>query len=421
MHQGHHFYSPLFIVVAIFGIGRVNRTVYTPALRAAAAFAAIALCGSAQSEAASVAVNSSTTWYVGPDRNGTNTFTSPLAAFSSGQLKNGDTVLIDACTYTNDYNGASNNDLSAAVTIDAVASSSPHCIITDPWSGKYPDHPPMAVITLTMCVDPSQLCYWGVAKGEWNIDVGGVTINHIAFLNAFNLPGASNGAGLRVEMPSGTLTVNNSVFAHNQNGILGTTGGVVVLNNDEFWDNGLGGCYDQCTHQIYLSESQVTINNGYFHDMATTVTPYDSPPLMAGVGNQIKSRSPNTTIIHTRIYEGNSESSYKVDIPNGGNLLIQNSVIQQGPNTQQSRIIEIGAEGVKNPTSRLQIVGNTIINDFTGSTITLTQGVTTVTAQFNNNKLWGLTSATLSVGPVKLSDNIALTARPALDTSSPVR
>jgi hypothetical protein len=396
--------------------------VHAQVLRITVALATIALCGLAQPEAITVAVSSGTTWHVGPDRTGTNTFTSPLAAFSSGQLKNGDTVLIDACTYTNDYDGASNNNLSAAVTIDAVASSSPHCVITDPWSGKHPDHPPMAVITVATCKDANQLCYWGIAKGEWNIDVGGITINHIAFLNAFNQPGGTNGAGLRVEMPSGTLTVNNSVFAHNQNGILGTTGGVVILNNDEFWDNGLGGCYDQCTHQVYLSESEVTINSCYFHDMATTVTPYDSPPLIAGIGNQIKSRSRNTTIINTRIYEGNSVSSYKVDIPNGGNLVLRNSVIQQGPNTQQSRIIEIGAEGVKNPTSTLQIVGNTIINDFAGPTVTLTQDVTTVTAQFVNNSLWGLTNATSNggTGPMTSSGNITLTARPVLDTSSPV-
>ena len=65
--------------------------------------------------------------------------------------------------------------------------------------------------------------------------------------------------------------------------------------------------------------ANLTINNSYFHD--------------ASVGHEIKSRALNTTITNSRIYDLNGTASYSIDLPNGGNAVIQNNVIQQGPSS----------------------------------------------------------------------------------------
>ena len=75
----------------------------------------------------------------------------------------------------------------------------------------------------------------------------------------------------------------------------------------------------------------MTIKNSYFHD--------------ASVGHEIKSRALSTTIIDPRIYDLNSTASLSIDLPNGGNALIQNNVIEQGPYSQNNKIINYGEKG----------------------------------------------------------------------------
>ena len=63
------------------------------------------------------------------------------------------------------------------------------------------------------------------------------------------------------------------------------------------------------------------------------------------VGHEIKSRALTTTITNSRIYDLNSTASLSIDLPNGGNALIQNNVIEQGPNSENHKIIDYGEEG----------------------------------------------------------------------------
>lgn len=359
------------------------------------------------------------TWQVGPDRA---VYKSPMGLFSAGVIKAGDRVEIDACTYNDDYNQAAGDGPAIAVAafVTSVASASAHCVVTDPWRGSYPGHPPMAVISQSPpCADTTKACHWGVAKGLWRVTAPGVTIDHIAFLNAYNAPGDTNAAGVRGEA-SGTTTIQNSYFRGNQNGILGgVAGGAIVLDHDEFEDNGQGGCFDSCTHQVYLGGDQATMRDSYFHDLNVSNKFPGS-----GNGNQIKSRAKATTILRTRVYDNQSPASYEIDLPQGGTISLTDSVIEQGPKTEQSIIMdtgENGADGGMNASSGMTISRNVFVNDLTGSGLAIHNGSTTAVTG-SGNSFFGLTAGQISNGfTVSLTGSVFLGARPILDTSSPVR
>ena len=71
--------------------------------------------------------------------------------------------------------------------------------------------------------------------------------------------------------------------------------------------------------------------------------------MMRAIGHEIKSRALNTTITNSRIYDLNGTASYSIDLPDGGNALIQNNIIQQGSSSHNPIIITAGEEGNNNP------------------------------------------------------------------------
>lgn len=72
----------------------------------------------------------------------------------------------------------------------------------------------------------------------------------------------------------------------------------------------------------------------------------------------------NTTIQGSRIQNNAAgTASYEIDLPQGGNGLIENNTIQQGPNTQNPIMIEFGVEGSVHPSSSLIVRNNVIVSD----------------------------------------------------------
>src|SRR3954451_3164891 len=89
-----------------------------------------------------------------------------------------------------------------------------------------------------------------------------VTLDHIAFSGATVRDG--NGAGIRYQ--GGNLTITNSYFHNNQNGILGAAdpNGTITIDHSEFDHNGSG---TGNTHNMYIGDiKQLTIDNSYIHD-----------------------------------------------------------------------------------------------------------------------------------------------------------
>jgi hypothetical protein len=116
---------------------------------------------------------------------------------------------------------------------------------------------------------------------------------------------------------------------------------------------GDGTCIRLCAHGVYAGAriALLEIDDSVFLDTK--------------VGHHIKSRARNTIIRDNRIEDGpTGTASYLIDIPNGGNVLIQGNTMEKGAHSENPAVaISIGEEGVKNPTSVLIVRGNVFHSD----------------------------------------------------------
>jgi hypothetical protein len=236
---------------------------------------------------------------------------------------------------------------------------------------------------------------------------GNITIKNFSFSGAQVDPSDNNGAGIRYE--SGNLVLNNDSFFNNENGLLGGVdpAGSITINSCEFSNNGVsdpGMAGYGHTHNLYVGEvGTLTIDNSYFHD--------------ANIGHEIKSRALNTVVTNSRIEDGSAgTASYSIDLPNGGNALIQNNVIEKGPMSENSTIITIGEEGSVYDNTSIWVTGNQIFNDSLSPSVLAVRNTTTAIAEITGNQFYGLTESQVAVGPNTLLDNLFFgLSRSALD------
>ncbi len=183
-------------------------------------------------------------------------------------------------------------------------------------------------------------------KGIWVIQGDAVRVENIEFSGA--RVGDENGAGIRAEGDG--LSICNSDFHDNENGILGGAG-EVLIEYSEFNHNGLGDVGQ--THNMYINEAttKFTLKHSYSHH--------------AVIGHNVKTRAQQNFILYNRIMdEGDGTSSYAMDFSNGGLTYVIGNVVQQGENTDNSTMLRYGAEGLGDArTNELYIVNNTFVND----------------------------------------------------------
>jgi hypothetical protein len=164
-----------------------------------------------------------------------------------------------------------------------------------------------------------------------------ITIRGITFADASVI--WHNGAGIRAA--GDNLTVEYSRFLHNENGILAGGGPDSVLRITDSTFIGNGACIKLCAHGVYAGApiALLEIDHSIFTDTK--------------VGHHIKSRARNTVIRDSYIEDGpTGTASYLIDIPNGGNVLVQGNSMEKGALSQNPEAaISIGEEGVKNPTT----------------------------------------------------------------------
>jgi hypothetical protein len=306
-----------------------------------------------------------------------NTLASAIAA-----SQDGDVIQVQAGTYTNDFAA-----ITTSITIEGVG----------------------GMVNLVATEAPLQ------EKGILIIGADGttgpnVTLDNISFSGAAIVDAdGGNGAGIRYQ--SGNLTLNNCYFFDNQDGLLGDADptGTITINNTEFSGNGNANPPSSGDeHNIYVGAiQQLTIDNSYFTDPIT--------------GHDIKSRAANTTIENSRITDPGGTGSNEIDLPNGGNAVIENNVIEKGANAQNSGFISFGEEGNLYASTSLSVTGNTLINDY-GAGATVVVNDTTVAASVTGNTGFGLTSGQLVSGPVASPETNTLNAQsgePPLNTSAP--
>jgi hypothetical protein len=184
------------------------------------------------------------------------------------------------------------------------------------------------------------------------------------------------GAGILME--GANLTVENSVFIDDENGILagGPPTSIVRIRHVLF--QGDGSCEGSCAHALYIGKriARLEVSDCLFSDNH--------------VGHHIKSRAQATVVRNSRIEDGpTGNASYLIELPDGGDAAILNNVLQKGPNSGNKDVaISIGTEDTINPTRSLVIRDNHFTSDLP-EPVRFVRNLTHTPARLTNNTLTG--------------------------------
>ncbi len=212
------------------------------------------------------------------------------------------------------------------------------------------------------------------------------TVRNLAFAGAHGL--WHTAAGILQE--GNNLLVENSRFEDNENGILagGGPASQIRVVNSRFRGN--GSCQGACAHGIYVGGpiASLEVERCHFLDTRTA--------------HHIKSRARTTIVRDSYIADGDSgTSSYLIDIPNGGNALVQHNTLHKGRNSGNPEVaITIGEEGVKNPTGSVIVRDNSFASALPAPTIFVRNNTTTA-AILSGNRLEGRIAPLTGPGSVQ--------------------
>lgn len=211
-----------------------------------------------------------------------------------------------------------------------------------------------------------------------------VTVNGLTFTGAAIDAGqGGNGAGIRDQQtgPNAALTVLNSVFRNNQDGILqgaNNFGEVVTIAGSRFENNGRTGQ----EHGIYVNAAEsLSVAGSYFCGEV-------------GGGHLLKSRALATTVTGSTFFDGAIDpanpgcgagtSSYAIDLSNGGVGTLTGNSITQGAGSPNLFMIDYGGEGLKYTDNSLSLTGNTLVNTKPGGVALLDAPCVPVQLSSNN-------------------------------------
>jgi hypothetical protein len=268
-------------------------------------------------------------------------YTSPNALYNAGVVNHGDTILIQAATYSG---------------VQSLANWNKNNLIIKGINGR----PHLRAAGQNIG-----------GKSIWITSGDNIHIENIEFSEC-SVPD-ENGAGIRAEAPN--LSVKSCYFHHNENGILTNNPftGTMTIEHCEFAYNGFG---DGISHNVYIGHIQKLIfRYNYSHH--------------ANVGHNLKSRASENIIIANRIMDENTGNSSRIiDLSNGGFALILGNVFMQGPNAINNNMVGYGLEGLSNPIKKLFVINNTFVNKrATCIFVSIASG--TDTAQVINNIFTG--------------------------------
>jgi hypothetical protein len=205
------------------------------------------------------------------------------------------------------------------------------------------------------------------------IDGDKVTISGLTLANA-KVPDM-NGAGIRAE--GGELLVRGVTFLANENGLMSANDPRISVRIEDSTFTGNGQCRPTCAHGIYAGHIRLLrVERSKF--------------LEQHEGHHIKSRATRTEIVGCDIQDGPAgNSSYLIEIPNGGSVLIENNQLSKGRlTTNGGTAISIGAEGDINPPGPVTIRNNTFVNQQERSTV-FVRNFAATPAELGGNKLIG--------------------------------
>ncbi|MDW3094055.1 MAG: hypothetical protein R8G33_00105 [Gammaproteobacteria bacterium] len=198
-------------------------------------------------------------------------------------------------------------------------------------------------------------------------------IEGIEFVNA-RVPD-KNGAGIRFE--GANLTINDSYFLNNEMGLLASENrdSEIVIRRSVFELNG---------------KEPPRWGHGVYDDGAKMLRIIDSLFIKQKTGHHIKTRAYNAEILGNEISDGmDGNASYSVDFANGGNILIENNIIQKGPlSDNTTTAICIGCEGGRNESQSIIVRNNEFTNN-TAKRVVFLRNLTSTKEELENNAFKG--------------------------------
>jgi hypothetical protein len=217
------------------------------------------------------------------------------------------------------------------------------------------------------------------------IDGDKVTIRGLTLANAKVLD--RNGAGIRAE--GGELLVRDTKFLDNENGLMSANEPNISIRVEDSSFIGNGQCRPTCAHGIYAGHIKfLRVERSKF--------------LAQHEGHHIKSRAARTEVAGCDIQDGPAgTSSYLIEIPNGGAVLIENNQMSKGKLTSNGgTAISIGAEGEINPPGPIVVRDNTFVNEQERPTVFVRDFAATP-AELTGNKLIGAVTPLFGPGMVR--------------------
>jgi hypothetical protein len=187
-------------------------------------------------------------------------------------------------------------------------------------------------------------------------DAANLTIENLEFSGA--QVADANGAGIRYE--TGNLTIKNSYFHDNQDGLLGSSsiaGGHVTIDGSTFTHNGAG---DGQTHGLYIGQiASLTVTNSFFQDQ--------------NGGSDLKSRAASNLITNSTFADtAQGQTNYQIDLSNAGVAMVADNQFVKNADPGNRAFIHFGGE-IGDPSGALVVEQNQFSSDRNPSVAVLNQ------------------------------------------------
>lgn len=182
---------------------------------------------------------------------------------------------------------------------------------------------------------------------------------------------SKNGACVRLE--GSGLTLEHVYFHSSQTGLLETAKqhGRIIITDSRFENL----AKDARAHSIYLNSASLLLSSSVI--------------LANRNQHSLKSRGPLTVVDKSIIASLSGGSSRLIDISNGGELHITNSLLQHGPGAVNNQAIGFGLEGVKHDTNNVRISNSLLLLERANSNFVLHTGKNQPEVDISSNLIIG--------------------------------
>ena len=207
-------------------------------------------------------------------------------------------------------------------------------------------------------------------QGIWVFRGNDIAVENIEFSGARSRDRNSSG----IRFLGRNLTVRDSFFHDNEDGVLtwNAPDGDILIERSVFAHNGAG---DGQSHNIYIGKIRTfTLRFSHSHDSVS--------------GHEVKSRARINRIEYNRLTdEDDGNSSYLIDLPEGGYAYVVGNVLEKGARAENPNAIAFASENREVQGGGLWVINNTFYNRYLD--VTFVANRSKAVAQVVNNVLAG--------------------------------